>query len=136
MSGIIPTYRTGHTKTTERKPPATVAPTAATAGTVRVRLFGGTTATGTALFDRTATITAGDWALTVLEADQLADGTYTARFEQADTAGNAETIDRTFKVDATAPEAAITAPADGDRTNDTTPAVSGTAGSAAGTATS
>jgi uncharacterized delta-60 repeat protein len=103
---------------------------------VSVQVFNGQTVTGTALIDTTATVTSGAWAFSVPAVDDLADGTYTARFGQTDAAGNLESILRTFKVDATAPAVAVVAPAGGSATNDTTPTVSGTAGSALVTADS
>ena len=54
---------------------------------------------------------------------------------QADQAGNVGTsAARTFRIDTTAPTLTITAPASGAQTNDTTPTVAGTGGTATGDA--
>jgi hypothetical protein len=76
---------------------------------VTVKLWAGSSASGTP--DRTATATVdtgGNW--TVDASPALADGTYTVRAEQADDAGNlALSRAHTFAVDATAPDTSITA---------------------------
>jgi large repetitive protein len=67
----------------------------------------------------------------------LSDGTYTARAEQTDQAGNTGVSNTvTFTVDTTAPSPQITAPANGAFVKTETPTISGTAGSAAGDSSS
>src|SRR3954452_3790116 len=62
-------------------------------------------------------------------APPLPDGTYTWLAEQRDAAGNVgRSATRTFTVDTEAPAPALTAPADGSSTGDSTPALAGTAG--------
>ena len=100
------------------------------AGTVTVRVYAGVTATGTALQTATAAVGGGTWSLT---AGALAEGTYTIQATQVDSAGNSGASNtRTFTVDTTPPAVTLTAPADGARTNDTTPTYSGAAGNATG----
>ncbi len=87
---------------------------------------------------RTLTATrsgAGAWSVDVSPA--LPDGTYSARAEQNDLAGNtgySATV--AFTVDTTAPGVTVTAPADGAWTSDATPTLAGQAGTAAGDSTS
>ena len=105
------------------------------AGTVTLRLYAGATPTGSPLQTGTPAVGGGGgWSFT---ATTLAEGTYTVQATQTDTAGNSGTSTaRTFVVDTTPPAVTLTAPADGSRTSDTTPAYSGAAGSATGDAAS
>jgi large repetitive protein len=99
--------------------------------TITVKIFEGTGTTGTLVQTLTTTAAAGAWSVDASPA--LAQGTYTAQAEQADTAGNPGTSDpATFTVDTTLPAVTLTSPADGSSTNDTTPTFSGTAGTADG----
>jgi hypothetical protein len=103
--------------------------TAAGDGAVKVDLSGPGSATRTL----DATVNAGKW--TATPGTPLPEGQWQATARQSDEAGNATTTAaRTFTVDATGPAVTITAPADGDFTKDTTPDVTGTAGTAAGDA--
>src|SRR3954454_911241 len=102
--------------------------------TVTLRIYSGTSATGSAA--RTIPVTkvgnqwsAGDQAWADNSQAPLAAGTYTAQAEQFDGAGNqglSGTV--TFKVDTTPPAIAITTPADGLDTTGSTPSVTGTSG--------
>jgi hypothetical protein len=99
--------------------------------TVRVEVYPGAAATGPPQQTLTTTrAAAGAFLVDALLA--LADGTYTATAEQVDAAGNTgKSSANTFAVDATAPVLTLAAPASGSSTGDTTPAFSGTAGTAA-----
>ena len=78
-----------------------------------------------------ATRSGTNW--TIDGAPALAEGTYTAQATQSDSAGNTGTsAAHTFVVDTTAPVVTLTAPADGTRTNDTTPTYNGAAGNLTG----
>jgi len=69
--------------------------------TVTVKLYAGSTISGSPLQTLSPTRIGGSWSV---EPSALADGTYTARAEQADAAGNTGTsAPRTFRVDTTAP---------------------------------
>ena len=73
---------------------------------------------------------AGEWSVT---ADELADGVYTVQASQSDGAGNtglSAPVTFTVDTDTTAPTVRITAPADGSSTDDTTPTLRGSAGTA------
>ena len=107
--------------------------TAAGDGTaVTVRVYAGTSASGTALQTLTATRGAtGSWS--VAASAPLADGTYTAIALQSDAAGNGgSSAANTFAVDAAAPAITLTTPSNGTSTNDPTPTFSGRAGTATG----
>ena len=85
--------------------------TAGTAGgdsdTVVVRLYSGTSASGSPVQSLNANRSGNSWAV---DAASLADGTYTAQARQADSAGNTGASSaRTFKVDSTAPVTSIDA---------------------------
>jgi hypothetical protein len=74
--------------------------------TVTVKLYAGSSTSGSPVQTLSATRTGGSWSI---DAGALGDGTYTARAEQADAAGNTgASSSRTFRVDATAPNTAIT----------------------------
>lgn len=104
--------------------------------TVTVKIFAGSDTTGALVQTLTATRTGSAYA--VAAASELALGTYTARAEQTDGAGNtgfsgAATFDVVVPPpDTTPPAISLTAPGSGSTTSDTTPAFSGTAGTAAG----
>jgi hypothetical protein len=99
--------------------------------TVTVKVYSGTSATGTPVQTRQATQSGGSWSVDAAPA--LADGTYTAQAEQSDSAGSTGTsAARTFRVDTTAPSVTLTQPADGSTSGDATPTFSGSAGSAPG----
>ncbi len=96
-------------------------------GTVTVKLDGPGAATRTL----DATVTGGRW--TATPATPLTDGNWTAKASQDDAAGNTgSSAPRAFTVDTAAPAVAITAPADGAWTDDTTPTVTIARGTAAG----
>ena len=74
---------------------------------------------------------AASWSIDATPA--LGEGTYTARAEQMDEAGNRGVSSaNTFEIDTTAPAVDITEPADGSSTADRTPTFSGGAGTASG----
>ena len=101
--------------------------------TVTVKVYSCSSATGTPVRTMTATASSGSWSATPSPA--LPDGTYTARAEQADSAGNTGTsAARTFTLDTSAPVVGLDHPADGSATTDTTPTFDGTAGTASGDA--
>ena len=103
--------------------------------TVTVKVYSGSAASGTPVQTRTATVSAGSWSVSASPA--LAEGTYTARAQQSDAAGNVGTsAANTFIVDTTPPVVTLTAPANGSFTNNTTPTFSGAAGTATGDSTS
>src|SRR5206468_2923797 len=80
-----------------------------------------------------ATRTSGTWS--IADTVALAAGTYTARAEQSDDAGNVGLSSAsTFNVDVTPPAVSLDSPASGTLTNSRTPALSGAAGTAAGDA--
>jgi PKD repeat protein len=98
---------------------------------VVVKIYSGSTATGSPVQTRTATRTGGTW--TISGSPALAAGTYTAQAQQSDNAGNTGfSAPHTFTIDPTPPSITLTAPANNASTSDTTPALSGTAGIAAG----
>ncbi|MDX6367612.1 MAG: hypothetical protein QOK30_2688, partial [Nocardioidaceae bacterium] len=103
---------------------------------VSVKVYSGSTATGTAVQTATPSLASdGSWSAPLTT---LADGTYTVQASQADAAGNTGTSSAvTFTVDTTVPDTtapvvALTAPSNGATVKSATPAVSGTGGQAAG----
>jgi hypothetical protein len=101
---------------------------------VTVKVYAGTSASGTPVQTLGAT-RQGDGSWTVTAAPALAQGTYTARAQQSDSATNLGfSAPRTFTVDSVAPVVALTAPANASSSTDTTPTFQGTAGTAAGDA--
>jgi hypothetical protein len=100
--------------------------------TVAVKIYAGSTASGSPVRTLSASRSGGNWAISA--GSPLADGTYTAQAEQADDAGNPITKSgtSTFAIDATSPVVTLAAPADGSSTNNTTPPFSGSAGTAGG----
>src|SRR6202035_2117484 len=100
--------------------------------TVTVRVYGGSSATGTPVQTLTATATGSGWSVSPLSA--LADGQYTVQAEQGDAAGNQGfSSPATFTVDTTPPASfSNVAPADGSRFDDPTPTLQWTASSDSG----
>jgi hypothetical protein len=97
--------------------------------TVTVELYAGSSASGSPLQTLPATRSGGSWSI---QPSALPDGTYTARAEQTDAAGNTGTSNtRTFSVDATAPDTQIGSGPSGSTTSTT--AQFGFTGSEAGT---
>jgi Tol biopolymer transport system component/streptogramin lyase/major membrane immunogen (membrane-anchored lipoprotein) len=102
------------------------------AATVTINIYAGSDTSGTPIQTRTATRDPTTGAYSV-DANTLPDGTYTARAEQSDDAGNTGfSSARTFTVDTTAPRVTLTAPANGASLRNATPALKGTASTAAG----
>jgi hypothetical protein len=100
--------------------------------TVTVKVYSGGSPIGTPVRTLTAT-RQPDTSYAVDLSPQLADGTYTARAEQTDAAGNVGLSSaNTFTVAGTAPVVTLTTPADGTSTSNRTPTFSGTAGTGPG----
>ena len=98
---------------------------------VTVKVYTGSTATGTPAQTLTATASGGVWS--VAASSKLPDGTYTAQASQSDKAGNTGTSTTdTFTIFTVGPTVTITSPAAGSYTNHDTPTFSGTAGTASG----
>ncbi len=97
---------------------------------VTLRLYSGSTATGTPLQLLTTNRQAnGSYTVTA----PLANGTFTAVATQSDSAGNlGASPATTFSVDAVAPVVTVVAPANGSTVTTATPSVSGTAGTQPG----
>jgi hypothetical protein len=74
--------------------------------------------------------TSGTW--TVSSTEPLPDGSYTARVEQSDQAGNTGTDAKAFTIDTVKPTVSITSPGDGAYLKTTKPNFTGGAGSASG----
>jgi hypothetical protein len=104
--------------------------------TVSISVWDGTTAAGAPVTTFDATADPGTGAYAAPPPAPLDGGTYTARADQHDGAGNHGTsAPVTFNVDApdaTAPKPVLTTPADGSATNDTTPTFAGKAGTRPG----
>nr|MBA3328086.1 hypothetical protein [Solirubrobacterales bacterium] len=99
------------------------------AGPVTIEIFNGNAATGTPAFTFTANPSG---AYSATPPADLPEGPYTARARQSDPFGNEGfSATRAFTADRTAPSISITAPAAGGATNDTTPLITGLAGSVA-----
>ena len=99
--------------------------------TITVKIFSGSTPTGTPVQTLTATTNAGVWS--VVAAPALAQGEYTVQSQQVDAVGNTGlSTANTFVVDTTAPAVTVAAPANGSASNSTRPTLSGAAGTAAG----
>jgi hypothetical protein len=98
---------------------------------VTLKIYSGTSPSGTPLRTLLATPSGASWAAT--PGESLGEGTYTAQAEQSDEAGDTVTsAPSTFTVDATPPKVAITSPLSGSFLKSSKPTLSGTAGSAAG----
>jgi hypothetical protein len=99
--------------------------------TVTVWIYAGSTPSGSPLQVLTTTVQAGSFAV---DAPALPDGTYTARAQQADAAGNVGlSTANTFVIDTSVPDTTpptvtLTQPADGSAGNDATPTFAGVAG--------
>lgn len=100
--------------------------------TVTVRIYSGNTVGGSPVQTLTDAGAGATWQVT---AAVLADGTYTAQASQDDASSTGTSAAVTFRIDTTAPTVTITTPANGARTSDTTPTISGTGGTATGDAT-
>jgi hypothetical protein len=82
--------------------------------TVTVKLYAGSSASGSPMQTLPATRSGGSWSI---EPSTLADGTYTAQAEQTDAAGNTGTSGaRSFTVDATAPDTTLDSGPSGNTT--------------------
>jgi hypothetical protein len=99
--------------------------------TVQLRLWSGGSTTGDPVQVFSATRSGGDWS--IQPAVALADGTYTARAEQANDLGNTGRSSLvTFLVDASPPTVTLTSPASSSQTFDRIPTFEGGAGGAPG----
>ncbi len=97
---------------------------------IRLKLYSGASATGPPGLTLPVSGSGGAWT-TDVDSD-LGAGTYTLVAEQSDSAGNVgQSAPSTFQIDDTGPTVTLANPPNGARTNDTTPALTGTAGSAA-----
>ena len=104
------------------------------AATVTVKIYAGTGVGGPVVQTLVADVDSGSWSIEASPA--LDDGTYTARAEQGDLAGNTGYSEaHTFMVDTASPTVTVTDPAAGSVTNDTTPTLAGDAGTANGDST-
>jgi large repetitive protein len=79
--------------------------------TIAVQVFTGTSATGTAVQSLSAAASGAAWSVTAT--GPLADGTYTARATQQDSAGNTGTSTRTFTIDTATPVVSVSSPSAG-----------------------
>ena len=97
-----------------------------------VDVWSGTTTAGPPLRSMFVSLLGGTtW--TVDASPGMANGTYTARVTQGDSAGNSgQSTTHSFTIDTVQPVVTVTAPADGSTTADATPTISGTGGSAPG----
>lgn len=101
-------------------------------GPVQVDLYAGGTPAGSPVQTLEA-VPASDGTWSVTPSTDLADGQYTVRARQEDTAGNdGASAAHGFTVDATPPAVTFGAPADGSSTTEPKPLFDGTAGTAAG----
>ncbi len=98
---------------------------------VTVKLYAGSTPSGTPVAHSSATQHGGTWS--TAPTSHLPDGTYTAQAEQSDDTGNTGlSAPSTFTVDTRPPLITLTLPADGASTSTGSLAVAGTAGTAVG----
>ena len=97
---------------------------------VTVYVYQGTGTSGTPIQTDTASVQSdGSWSV---NAAALADGTYTAQAKQTDEVSNTGYSDaHAFTVDTTPPAITVSTPLNGTHTNDTSPEIAGTAGTAA-----
>ena len=101
--------------------------------TVTVKLYVGSSASGTPATTLSATRSGSSWSVT--PGTPLADGTWTAQAEQSNTDGTVgRSAPSTFSVDTAAPAVTLTTPSTGTTTSDTTPDLAGAAGAAPGDA--
>ena len=99
--------------------------------TVTVRLYAGSSASGTPLHTLSPTRSGSSWSVNT--PSTLAEGTYTVQAEQDDSVAHlGQSAPNTFAVDLTAPALTLASPANGSATSDTSPTLSGVAGDAAG----
>jgi large repetitive protein len=104
------------------------------AGTVTVTVFAGAGTGGTKAETLSAAV-AADGSYSIPASPALTEGTFTATASQTDDVGNVGVSSSpTFTVDTTAPVVTLTSPGYGTTLNDSTPALAGTAGTAAGDA--
>jgi hypothetical protein len=104
------------------------------AATVTVKIYAGTDVGGPVVQTLAADVEGGSWSTDASPA--LDDGTYTARAEQLDLAGNTGySVAHTFTVDTAPPTVTVTDPGAGSVTNDPTPTFDGDAGTATGDST-
>ena len=103
-----------------------------TCPTVTVRLYSGSSVSGSPAQTPTATASGGAWAVAASSA--LPEGTYTAQASQSDDAGEYghEHTGHVFRGNSPAAGDADGAPANGETTNHSTPTFSGTAGTTSG----
>jgi hypothetical protein len=102
---------------------------------VTAEIYAGTTTSGTPVQSLTTVHQDGPWSV---DAAELGDGVYTARALQSDAAGNTGASETsTFEVDAdtTPPAVTISSPTDGSTVADTSPTLTGSAGTAEGDST-
>ncbi len=103
--------------------------------TITVKIYMGSSASGTPVQTLTTTASAGAWSVAASSA--LADGTYTAQASQADEAGGVGTSSpSTFAVNTVPPTVTLTSPVNGSATNHDQPTFSGAAGTAPGDSSS
>jgi peptidoglycan/xylan/chitin deacetylase (PgdA/CDA1 family) len=99
---------------------------AADSNLVTLRLYAGSTATGTPVQTAAATVASGAWSVV---ASRLSDGVYTAQATQSDSSGNTGTTAAVkFTIDTTAPVVTITQPANGATITTSVLTASGTGG--------
>ena len=114
--------------------PSFTASVADAAGAVTLRIYPGSAVAGAPA--RTLELTPAGAIWSGEPDEDLDDGVYTAQVEAAGADGKTGTSTPvTFRVDTSAPQPALTAPANGAATSDGTPAFAGSAGTAAGDST-
>jgi endonuclease/exonuclease/phosphatase family metal-dependent hydrolase len=112
------------------------ASTASGSSAVTVKIYVGSGASGTPVQSIGGAPVGGDGSWSTAPAP-LADGIYTARAEQTDSAGQVgSSAPSTFTVDTAAPRVTLTSPANGSSAKASTPTFAGAAGTAPGDATS
>ncbi len=121
------------TETSDRTPSFTAGVTDAT-GAVTLVIYPGSAAAGTPA--RTLEMTPAGAIWSGEPDEDLDDGVYTAQVEAVGAEGKTgKSAPVTFRVDTIAPQVALTAPANGAATSDSTPAFGGSAGTSAGDST-
>ena len=121
------------TETSDRTPSFTASVTDAT-GAVTLVIYPGSAAAGTPA--RTLEMTPAGAIWSGEPDEDLDDGVYTAQVEAVGAEGKTgKSAPVTFRVDTIAPQVALTAPANGAATSDSTPAFGGSAGTSAGDST-
>jgi large repetitive protein len=105
------------------------------ASSVTVRLYKGTSPSGTPVATATPTLSAGAWSF--VAPSLTPDGAYTAQASQHDEAGNEGVSNAvTFTVDTKAPSVTLTSPANNQKFSKSQPTFSGAAGVASGDSSS